>query len=83
MLAVKLSQLGLGVAPEPGADGSLLCACTLQTGLKASDGSKVVVGCMAMVRHEQGASARVVVRASSQHVSPCLAATIARLLSSR
>jgi len=76
---VKLQQLKLGVAPDLGPTGSILCASTLQTGFVAENGSKVVVGCMLQI-HVQPGSVGIAVRTASQQVTTCLSGVMANLL---
>ena len=79
MATVKVQQLKLGVAPELGPDGSLLCASTLQ--IKVEGGSKVVVGCMVRVLIAEGRAA-IAVRTASSHVTAALAQALSTALAS-
>jgi len=82
MTMVKLQQLKLGVAPQPGPDGAILCASTLQ--VTGEDGAtKSVVGCMIKVSVVNVGSAVITVRTSNPKVTPCLSVCLSRLVSSR
>lgn len=82
MAMVKLQQLKLGVAPQTGPDGAILCASTLQ--IVGDDGvSKVVVGCMIKVSVVNLGTAAITVRTANANVTPCMVSSLSRLLSSR
>ena len=81
MVATKLKQMNIGVSHQTNTDGALLCACTLQTGSKAADGSKIVIGCMLKVYltvMSTNTAIKLIIRTPSEKVTSHLTITLAK-----
>ena len=81
MVATKLKQMNIGVSPQTNTDGALLCACTLQTGSKAADGRKIVIGCMLKVYMRvtsTNTAVKLITRTPSEKVTSHLTSTLAK-----